>query len=63
MCMYTPPIQYKCPSRAATPQLLLLEDIGGISDQLPVRGSNLKQNKSGKNKINRNLFYLSTEAW
>lgn len=36
-------MQYKCPSSAATPQLLLLEDIDGTGDQVPTLGSNLKK--------------------
>lgn len=36
-----PPMQYKCPSKAATPQLLRLVDIEGTGDQLPILGSNL----------------------
>lgn len=40
---FLPPMQYRCPSKAATPQLLLLEDIDGTGDQLPTLGSNLKR--------------------
>lgn len=35
-----PPMQYKFESIAATPQLLLLEVIGGIAIHAPIRGSN-----------------------
>lgn len=35
-----PPIQYRYPSSADTPQLLRLEVILGTADQLPTRGSN-----------------------
>lgn len=38
-------MQYKCPSSAATPQLLLLEDIDGTGDQVPTLGSNLKKKR------------------
>lgn len=37
-----PPMQYRWPSKAATPQLLRLDDMDGTGDQLPTLGSNLQ---------------------